>query len=248
MDSRDRFTATADAYAVHRPTYPSELIDWITHTAKIRPNSRVCDVGCGTGISTRLFAKRGYRVTGIDPNKGMLNKARELGGADYQLGDAANTGLGEASVELVIAAQAFHWFDVATTLSEWRRILVEDGWCAVFWNVRANTPFMKAYETLLNTIGDYRAVPKPSDAIARIEAYLGQHAASPVEFLHSQSLNREGLLGRAASSSYVAHGVTDRAAFDQELLALFDHHQRDDRVEFAYAATARMWPRTSLRS
>ena len=55
-DSRERFTATVDNYEKYRPTYPPDLIDWIVTTCGMGPTSRIADVGCGTGISTRLFA------------------------------------------------------------------------------------------------------------------------------------------------------------------------------------------------
>ena len=68
MDSRDRFTETSVYYAGHRPGFPGELIDWIVAEAALAAGGRVADVGCGTGISTRLWAERGYDVTGVEPN------------------------------------------------------------------------------------------------------------------------------------------------------------------------------------
>lgn len=92
-------------------------------------------------------------------------------------------------------------------MTESRRILKAGGWCAAFWNVRTGTPFMSAYEQLLNGVGEYRAVPKPQDAIASIEAHAGVASLMSAEFPNAQLLDRAGLFGRATSSSYVAHGV-----------------------------------------
>ncbi len=72
------------------------------------------DLGCGTGISTRLFATTGHPVIGIDPNADMLATARlpPVGGAegaqDYRVGTSEHTGLPDACADLIIAAQAFH--------------------------------------------------------------------------------------------------------------------------------------------
>ena len=149
IDSRERFSAAADLYHRYRPSYPDALVDWIERTAGLLPPARVADVGCGTGISTRLIAARGFDVTGIDPNEAMLAHARAAGGARYRRGTATETGLGDRSVDLVTVAQAFHWFDVPAALAEFRRILAGPGWCAAFWNLRAAAPFMDDYDRLL---------------------------------------------------------------------------------------------------
>jgi SAM-dependent methyltransferase len=77
VDARDRFAATADLYERWRPTYPDALVDWLT--AGLAPGSTVADLGCGTGIFSRLLAARGLHVIGIDPNETMLDKARAAG-------------------------------------------------------------------------------------------------------------------------------------------------------------------------
>ena len=71
-----RFSATADVYDRYRPDYPAAVFDWIVAAAQLQPAARVVDLGCGTGISARQLASRGYRVTGVDPNARMLGYAR----------------------------------------------------------------------------------------------------------------------------------------------------------------------------
>jgi hypothetical protein len=61
---------------------------------------------------------------------------------------------------------------------------------------------------------------------------------SEAEFPNRQLLDREGLHGRAHSSSYVVHGVAEPAAFDRALGELFDRHQTAGTVEFTYRAIA----------
>src|SRR5262245_19448110 len=101
VDPRERFTQTADRYDRYRPSYPGALIDWIIKTAGLSPGAPVADIGCGTGISSRLFAAQGYEVIGIDPNQETLSRARQAGGgARYLCGEASATGLGAAEVDL----------------------------------------------------------------------------------------------------------------------------------------------------
>ena len=82
-------------------------------------------------------------------------------------------------------------------------------------------------------------MPKPLPTIAAIKTMVG--AVKEAEFPNAQILDREGLLGRACSSSYVAHGVADKAAFARELDRVFDHHQKDGTVTFDYRTVVVAW-------
>jgi SAM-dependent methyltransferase len=239
IDPRDRFSAAADLYHRYRPSYPDALLDWIEHATGLLPPARVADVGCGTGISSRLLAARGHDVTGVDPNEPMLAHARAAGGARYRRGTATETGLAEASTDLVTVAQAFHWFDVPAALAEFRRILATPGWCTAFWNLRRPSPFMDDYDRLLRAFStEYEVLLKPEPTIQAIREAEGVAGAGEAEFPNRQILDREGVFGRAYSSSYVIHGIADLPAFDRALGELFDHHQSNGTVEFPYRTVA----------
>src|SRR5437868_5958758 len=112
-EPRNRFTGLADIYAKSRPGYPQAAVDYIRETCRLPPQAVIADVGCGTGISSRLFAQLGYAVIGVEPNTEMRSQAEagtRLENLRYQDGSAENTDLPEASVDLVLSAQAFHWF------------------------------------------------------------------------------------------------------------------------------------------
>ena len=239
IDPRDRFSDAADLYHRYRPSYPDALLDWIERTTALHPPARVADVGCGTGISSRLLAGRGYDVTGIDPNEPMLVHARAAGGARYLAGTATETGLVPESTDLVTVAQAFHWFDVPAALAEFRRILAVPGWCAAFWNLRRPSPFMDDYDRLLRAHStEYEVLLKPEPTIQSILQAEGVGDVRQAEFPNRQLLDRKGVFGRAHSSSYVVHGVADPEAFDRALGELFDRHQSGGTVEFPYRTVA----------
>ena len=239
IDPRERFSAAADLYHRYRPTYPPALLDWIGETTGLRPPARIADVGCGTGISSRLLAERGFDVTGVDPNEAMLTHARVAGHAQYRQGTATETGLPDGSVDLVTVAQAFHWFDVPAALAEFTRILARPGWCAVFWNLRRSSPFMDDYDAILRAqSSEYEVLLKPEATIQSIVKAKGVADVRQAEFPNRQLPDRDGLFGRAYSSSYVIHGVADPEGFNRALEAVFQRHQSEGCVEFVYRTVA----------
>lgn len=248
-DPRERFSGAAPAYARHRPSYPAAIVDWILAEAAAGSGDRVADVGCGTGILTRLLADRGLDVVGIDPNEDMLAEARRAGGrAEYRGGEAAATGLRDASVALVTVAQAFHWFDTDAALGELHRVLRPGGHVAALWNLRAGGPLMAEYDRLLRRFSrEYGVVESWDRTLARLRAHPRVEAPREHEEPNAQHLDLEGLRGRAWSSSYVSRGVRDRAGFDAGLEALFARHAREGVVEFPYRTVALLF-RTRPRS
>ena len=254
MDARDRFSQAADDYAKYRPDYPDALVVRCAEYAGLASGAHVVDIGCGTGISTRRFAKHGYRLTGIEPNAAMRQKAIDEGRAHCKDGDAANTGLPDACADLIICAQALHWFDLNDCIGEWQRILRtgpstgsgQKAACAAFWNYRRDDGWQAEYEVLLgqwsSEYGDVRkAVDGGQDNSVWVKSSAQCTDVQEAEFPNSQRMDWAALLGRANSSSYVIHGVADRAGFERALQQLFETHQQSGFVEFHYRTYVLLW-------
>ena len=243
----ERFHAVAGDYARHRPGYPEPVVARILEVSGLLPpraGTLVVDLGCGTGISARTFAARGVRVLGIDPNASMLGEARAAGGGpQYRAGDASATGLPDASVDLVVAAQAFHWFDMDAALREIRRVLRPGGHLAAFWNLRRRgTPFNDAYESLLKRYSsEYGALFRDEGTLARLRARSGLGARADLDHERVDPLDLDSFLGRVRSASYVAHGVEDPAGLERGLRELFAEHARGGRVPWALRVEGSVW-------
>ena len=240
VDPRDRFAGAASGYARHRPSYPEALVDDVLDHAGVGRGERVADVGCGTGILTRMLAARGLDVMGVDPNEDMLAEARAAGGpARYRRGEAEATSLESASVALVTVAQAFHWFDAERALAEFHRILEPAGHVAAIWNLRARSAFMDEYDALLRRFSEeYAVLASWERSLDRLRVHRRVLSPRELEAPNVQLFDLEGLHGRAWSSSYVFRGVKDPEGFDAALRALFDAHARGGVLEFPYRTVA----------
>jgi SAM-dependent methyltransferase len=237
-----RFDRTARDYRRFRPSYPAALVDWIRARGRLEAGARILDAGCGTGITSRLFAAHGYRVVGVDPSVEMLAAARADGGAQYVRARAEATGLRAQSCALAVSGQAFHWFDLRRATVELDRVVRPGGLVAAFWNSRAPGPFEDGYHALLlRHSSEYGALGKGPDTLARLRVLLAGRALHETLLENHQDLAWEELLGRARSSSYVAHGVADREGFARELLVLFEAHATDGRVRLRYELRALAW-------
>src|SRR5689334_17665803 len=108
MNPTGRFSDRAGDYARFRPTYPAAAIDAVLDG--LTPPITAADVGAGTGISATLLADRGVRVFAIEPNAAMRASAAPNPLVEWREGSAERTSLADHSVDLVLCAQAFHWF------------------------------------------------------------------------------------------------------------------------------------------
>jgi len=118
------FTGKAAAYAAARPGYPNEAIHYVLNLAP--PNAIFADIGAGTGIFTREIAKLGVEIFAVEPNADMLAQlsklAEEFPNVKIRPHSAEKTMLPDASVDVIICAQALHWFDPAAFAAECVRI------------------------------------------------------------------------------------------------------------------------------
>ncbi|HTM58127.1 MAG TPA: class I SAM-dependent methyltransferase [Candidatus Udaeobacter sp.] len=218
MNPTLRFSDRAADYVRYRPDYPAAAIDAILEG--LATPVVAADVGAGTGISARLLADRGVRVIAIEPNAEMRAAAGDDPRIEWRDGTAEATGLADSSVDLVLSAQAFHWFREQPALAEFARILRTRGRLALMWNNRDDEdPLTRGYiEAIRAVSGEHPAEMREFDP--GVISVSGRFAPPRVEtFPHAQTLDRDGLIGRAASASYVPKSGQPF----ERLIGLLDH-------------------------
>src|SRR5271156_2728906 len=239
--STTRFSDRVENYVRYRPGYPPEVLNLLRDECGLQPNHIVADVASGTGAFTRLLLENGNTVFAVEPNAEM----RETGA--HQLdryarlvsvaGTAEETTLDCASVDLVTAAQAAHWFDLPRARAEFARILRPGGWCVLIWNERRTegTPFLRDYEQLLLTYAtDYKEV-RHERTTAMIHEFFAPAACQERVSTLRQQFGYAGAAGRLLSSSYVPlEGQAGYAPMMQGLQRIFRAHAADDKIEFEY--------------
>lgn len=245
MHATTRFSDRVGDYVRYRPGYPAELVAWLGRAIGFTGDDVVADLGSGTGISTRPFLEHGNEVFAVEPNDAMRAAAEEafVHHARFHSvrGTAEHTTLGDASVDLVVAAQAFHWFDGEAARREVMRVLRPEGHALLVWNERLVTsPLLAAYERALQEHAtDYAQVDHRNVDADRIRAFFGHADLAAATFPNTQSFDREGFFGRAMSSSYVPkEGQPGHAAMMSALARVFDEHQKRGRVTFDYETRA----------
>lgn len=252
------YSNRGEDYAKYRPSYPTAAIDIILEELGDPSQLTAADVGAGTGIASRLLAERGVRVVAIEPSDSMRHAAEPHPLVKFSDATAEQTKLPEASVDLVISCQAFHWFRPIPTLSEFARILKPSGRLALVWNDRAaDDEFFAEFERLVKASLISKGNPRRTllrRILMRLLSLINSHpmAADPrslrllsssthftrvrhYKFTYRQELELTGTIGHGLSKAFTPQ---EGPAHQQFISDLKELHARwaDERgfVSFVY--------------
>jgi SAM-dependent methyltransferase len=229
------FARAADAYERGRATFPAAAVEAILAEVGAAPGRTLLELGAGTGKLTRALTGSGARVIALEPVAEMRARLADTApGAESLDAVAEAIPLDDASVDAVIVAQAYHWFDPEAATSEVARVLRPGGAVALVWNRRdENAAWMRELSRILDTrSGD---APRYRTGTWR-RGFDGNPAFAPLELRtwpHRGAGGRDVVMARVASMSFVA-ALDDepRAALLAEVAQLLDTHPdtrgRDD--------------------
>ncbi|MCW2858104.1 MAG: class SAM-dependent methyltransferase [Marmoricola sp.] len=212
------FAGVAEAYDRARPSYPDESIGWLVPSEK----SRVLELGAGTGKLTELLVSAGHDVIATDPLPEMLDHLRRrVPGVAAAVATAERIPLASRSVDVIVCAQAFHWFEHDVAMPEIARVLRPGGVLALVWNMRdEGIPWVRKLGAVIGS------EDRP-DLAAPLEQceYFG-----PVEygeFRFWQTVRRPGLFDLVRSRSYIATlSEPEREDVLDRVGALYDDYGR----------------------
>lgn len=175
-----RFAGGYDAY---RPSPPAALLDLLCLEAQVERPKLVVDLGCGTGLSARVWAERADEIVGVEPSDAMrasAEKATTAANVRYVGAFADATGLADGLADVVTCSQSFHWMEPVPTLAEVARILRPGGVFAAYdydWPPVGHWEIEAAFEDVLRNVWERR-----KDRVGKVmyekEGHLGRMDAS----------------------------------------------------------------------
>ena len=238
----ERFLGRVEYYRKYRPGYPEGLVEWLRELSALKSAHRVADIGSGTGLLAELFLRHGYPVVGVEPNPEMrqtaeahLERYPRFRSID---GRAEATTLANRSVDLIVAGQSFHWFRIDRAREEFRRISNPPAFTVLVWNQRRtqSTGFLRDYEELLLRHGtDYARVRHQNIGQDELQAFYGSQSFRRTILANSQVFDREGLIGRTLSCSFVPlAGHPGHRPLMRALDRIFEEWQVEGRIVFQY--------------
>jgi ubiquinone/menaquinone biosynthesis C-methylase UbiE len=200
------FQRAADAYERGRPEYPAAAVEHLAHVLKIAAGSRVVELGAGTGKFTKALLTTGAEIVAVEPVEAMRRKlAEQLPGLPVVDGTAEAIPLPDASVDAVVAAQAFHWFRGEEALAEIHRVLKPGGGLGLIWNARDES--LGWVRGLTQIIAPFEGAAPRYKSFQWKSAFESTGLFSPLEtaeFTHVQTIPAEAIEDRVASISFIA--------------------------------------------
>lgn len=239
MDSKELFSEKVEQYRNSRPKYACALMDYMKETFSIDETTTIADIGAGTGIFTELLLDLGAKVIAIEPNSAMaaqLRLALKCKELEIHERPAESTEIESHTVDMITAAQSFHWFDHAAFKAECRRILKGNGPVCLVWNTRIeeapiNVKTAEIYSAFCPNfkgfIGYGGGVQYSEESIS--DFFEGQYDKQSYQF--PLTYDKQGFIDRSLSASYaLVEGDRQYDTFVEKLANLFDAFAEDGKV------------------
>jgi len=208
MDPTARFSTKAERYARYRWGYAPEAIQAIFDFTGLSDQAIVADIGAGTGILTKEVVCRVGKIYAIEPNLPMRQIAERLLSQHPAFinvdARAEATTLPDQSIDLIVVAQALHWFEPQATLNEFRRILKPEGWLAVLFHTRIDHAIFEALKTVFTKENgwDTTPSPKPQYGDSHSDFYFDEESVMKFHYPQTWQESWDVFIGAILSDSH----------------------------------------------
>ncbi|MBL4930375.1 class I SAM-dependent methyltransferase [Clostridium paridis] len=252
----DRFLGFADIYDSARPRCPEKVTQIILKYLGEMP-LLVVDLGCGTGLSSRIWSKISNKVIGIEPSKDMIEiakeKASDLENITFISSFSDKTGLEGNSADIVTCSQSFHWMNPETTLNEVQRILKKGGIFAVYdcdwppiYKLEIELEYTKLFEKVREIESRHPAIKDKSirwdkdKHLSNIKNSGHFQYAREIVFSNTEICNAQRVIEMALSQgglqAIIKAGINEINPYiDSFKMKVFDVYGNDEfEVEFCY--------------
>lgn len=237
-----KFSGKGAAYAAARPSYPRELFDSLASRGVLKPQYAVGDIGAGTGIFSGMLAEYVEKVFAVEPNGDMREQGERLFGNNRKIvfvdASAEHTALEDGSVDVVTAAQAFHWFDPDGFKTECGRILSpkSERYVVLVWNDRdtENDMISANFEVNRRFCPAFKGSSNGADIDGGVSRFF-DGVFEKLTFENGMKYNEDEFILRNLSSSY-APKPTDTAylPYTDALKNVFARFEKDNAVIYPY--------------
>lgn len=239
MDSKELFSKKVEQYRNARPKYSCGLLSFMKDAFEIDETTMIADIGAGTGIFTELLLDLGAKVIAIEPNAAMAEQLRlALQCKELEIHErpAESTEIESNTVDIITAAQSFHWFDHDAFKAECKRILKGNGPVCLIWNTRIeDEPInVKTAEIYTAFCPNFKGFIGYGGGVQYSEESVSQFFDGEYEkqvYAFPLTYDKQGFVNRALSASYaLVEGDRQYETFVKALETLFDKYEEDGKV------------------
>ncbi|MEO9175591.1 MAG: class I SAM-dependent methyltransferase [Gaiellales bacterium] len=200
------FSTAASVYERARPPFPVAAVDWLCAQLAITADTRVLDLAAGTGRLTRPLYARTRRIVAVEPVAEMREQLQHaLPAIEVLDGIAEELPLATGCVDVVVVAQAFHWFDPEPALSEISRVLVPGGRLGIVWHAAdLSDPVQQRFRALVERHRGGASAHVTGEAARFLGVQRLFDLIAKAEIVDVHEYDADGLAALALSTSHVA--------------------------------------------
>lgn len=237
----DLFNNKAALYAANRPSYSSNVLEYLQKDLGFSSTALGADIGCGTGQLTQILAEYFNLIYAVEPNNSMMQECQKYlynyKNILYKCRSAESTEIDDNKLDYITTAQAFHLFHNAETLREFKRILKPDGRLIIVYNMKNHSSefFLKNEEVLLKHCPlyrrDFHATEFKYDSFQECftkDSYQYRYFSND----NTEYLDYDTFINRTLSASYAIQEENPSfPVFVKELAAVFADFSVNQRVK-----------------